>query len=54
MIIAYQGIRLEEGVIVALKALLKTEVPQSVKIFGWRAIQDRLPSKTHLARRGMF
>lgn len=43
-----------EGVKIALHCIWDLKVPQKVKIFGWRLLQDRLPTRDHLGRRGII
>ncbi|XP_058754132.1 uncharacterized protein LOC131627313 [Vicia villosa] len=38
----------------ALVVLWKAKVPSKVQIFGWRLVQDRLPAKFQLVKRGII
>lgn len=44
---------IDSSVISALNIVWKSEVPFSVKVFSWRAMQDRLPTKDQILRLGL-
>ncbi|XP_058726970.1 uncharacterized protein LOC131598375 [Vicia villosa] len=51
--------RLEEDTVeanktTALNLIWKSQIPSKLKVFGWRVLLDRLPSKIQLARRGII
>ncbi|XP_058776200.1 uncharacterized protein LOC131650511 [Vicia villosa] len=45
---------LEEGRKVGLNTIWRATVPSKLKIFGWRLMQDRLPTRKQLKRRGII
>lgn len=45
---------MEYGSKTVLKKLWKSKVPSKIKVFGWRLVLNRLPSRVQLFKRGFL
>jgi hypothetical protein len=45
---------LDEDLLMALRKLWKSDIPSKVKVFGWRLLLKKLPTRAALSRRGIL
>jgi hypothetical protein len=49
-----QAVVLEQEVLEAIRKLWKNDVPSKIKVFGWRLLLQRLPTREALHNRGIL